>query len=182
MNPYALLGGIGAAVALAIGSYFYGHHEGANAVQAQFDSFKEKQATASAGQIASNVAALAFQQTMYGLQIAAIQKDHSDEVQAIQKRADDALASSNYYAGQLRKFLSASAGRKQPAVSGTAASATGANAASPGGQYDGVQRLNFWLVGRFTVADTVAAKFNEAVAVIAKDREICNGSLPGVTP
>lgn len=182
MSPYTLLGGTVAVVALAVGSFFYGHHEGADAVQVKFNQYKTDQSTLANKQLSDNQAALAKQQKSFDDQIAAIQKDHANEVTDIEKRRDSALASSDYYAGQLRHFLNAKPGPTVAGVSAPAASANGANGSSAGGLPDGVSNLNWYLITRFSAADVIASRLNEAVAVIAKDREICNGTLPGVTP
>lgn len=180
LNPYWILAKVGIAVAVVGGAFFYGHHLGYSGEKSAYDLYVAQQKSAAEQQVAANKSALAFQQAQYSLQINKLQQDHSDEVANLTTQRDTALADSSKYSGQLRQYLSGSH-RVAAVVPVASGSAAGTDSAGQGGLLDGVSSLNWYLTQRFHDADVNAATLNEAIAVIAKDREICNGSLPGVT-
>lgn len=180
LNPQAILAKVAVVGAVAAGAFFWGHHVGYSGEKSAYDLYVANQKSAAESQVAANKSALAFQQTQFQLQMNQLQKDHSDEVENLTSQRDAALADSSKYAGQLRQYISRSH-IVGAVVSGAGSGSAGTDAARQGGLLDGVSSLNWYLTQRFHDADVNAATLNEAIAVIAKDREICNGSLPGVT-
>lgn len=180
LNPQALLAkiaiaGIVVVVSASTGGYFAYKYE-----KSAYDAYVSKQAAASTAQVLSNKTALDQQAAAFKAQIDAIQKDHANEISQISSARDAALADSAVYAGRLRQYLSRP-GVRPAGMPEAAASTGGANATGASQLSDGVSDLNWYLTNQFSLADTIAATLNEAEQVIAKDREVCNGSLPGIT-
>lgn len=179
-NPYVLLAKVGVCVAIVGGAFLYGHHVGYSGEKLVYDNYVLKQKDAAEKQVISNQAALKAQADKFASDAAAIQKDHQDEVAQLSSDRDAALANSSVYAERLRQYLARS-GVKPAALPGAASGAAGTVATGQSGLLDGVSSLNWYLTQRFHDADVNAATLNEAIALLAKDREICNGSLPGVS-
>ena len=170
-----------AAAAIGVALFTWGHHVGYTGEKAAYDLYVSQQKAATEAQVASNQAALKVQQAKYDSQIAFITQEHSNEITQIASQRDAALADSDHSAQQLRDFLAKPRPVRTVVVSGSGPSAAGANGASGDQSLDGVSYLNQWLIDQFSQFDATAATLNEAEAVIAKDRETCNGALPGVT-
>lgn len=179
LNPQAILAKVAVVGVVAAGAFFWGHHVGYSGEKSAYDLYVANQKSAAESQLVANKSALAFQQTNFQLQMSQLQKGNSDEVESLTKQRDAAKLDSGKYAGQLRQYLSRS--HAGPVVSGSGSGTGQPDQAGAGGLSDGVSSLNWYLTQRFYDADVNAAALNEAIAVIAKDRELCNGSLPGVT-
>lgn len=171
---------IGSAALLA-GMFIWGHHVGYTGEKAVFDKYVSNQKTIADLQVSNNKLALSNQQEQFNQALSQIQQDHKDEVTKLGAARDAALADSDAYASRLREYI-ARAGQQSTGVPHPAASAAGATDAGSGGLYDGVSDLNWYLVQRFYLADQNASRLNMAIALLAEDRKICNGSLPGITP
>lgn len=162
---------------LAGGGYYYGHKQ----EKAAFDDYVQTQKAAAEAQVIANQAALKKQSADFAAQVASIHSEYTDNAQHLQSARDAALASAASYSGELQRYL-ASPHVIRVTVPGAVASTNGVDAAGSGGLLDGVSSLNWYLTQRFSDADSNANTLNEAIALIAKDRAECNGSLPGVTP
>lgn len=180
-SPYVLLAKVGVCVAIVGGAYLYGHHNGYTGEKLVYDKYVSDQAAKAEAQVAANKSALLFQQTQFNLDQTRVQKDHSDEITKLTATRDAAVADSQRAVNGLRAYL-ASAGRRAVVVHEAATGTTGANQEGSGGLSDGVSSLNWYLTQRFYTADVNAATLNEAIDLIAQDRQYCNGSLPGVNP
>jgi hypothetical protein len=170
-----------AVVVLAVGTAFgYGHHVGYKGEKVKFDGFVSEQKAIAEKQVADNAAALKSQAAKYDADIATIKADHDAKIQHVQTERDSALADSATSAERLRRYIAGS-GVKPATMPKVAASTGGANSAGNSGLPDGVSDLNRYLINQFSAADAIAVTLNEAEQVIAKDREVCNGQLPGVS-
>ena len=183
LNPESLAIKALVVVAVVGGAYAFGHHQGYSGEKLVYDNYVLKQKSAADAQVIANKDALAAQKGQYDAQIKSLKSEYADNAQHLQASRDAAFASAASYAGQLRNYLAVSHASPQHAsVPGAVASTSGTDTAGSNGLLDGVSSLNWYLTQRFSDADGIAAKFNEAVGVIAEDRKVCNGSLPGVTP
>lgn len=184
LNPQAILAKV-AIVGLALGgAYLWGHHSGFSSEKAAYDLYVSQQGQKADAQLADNKTALAFQQTQFQLEQDKLQKDHQNEIDSLSTARDAAIRDGDAWSGRLRSYLAAQHARVGAAVVPSAATGTGQPAAvsqGAGGLLDGVSSLNWYLTQRFHTADVNAATLNEAIDLIAKDRETCNGALPGVT-
>lgn len=160
------------------GMFVWGHHVGYTGEKAIYDKYVSDQKIAADEQKAANKNALAQQAAEFQMQMAAIEKDRTDAITHLTNQRDAALADRDRSAGQLRAFLART--DLGPEVSGPAASGSGDHAAGQVRRIDGVSFLNQWLIERLGQCDVDAANLTTAQQVIAKDRETCNGHLPGV--
>jgi hypothetical protein len=183
LNPTSIAVKALVVVAVVGGAYALGHHQGYKGEKLVYDNYVLKEKDAEQTQLIANQAALKAQQAAFDAQVKAIHSEYTENAQHLQASRDAALADSANYAGKLRDYLASShASPQQPVVSGTQGGAAGTVNAGSTGLLDGVSSLNWYLTQRFSDADGLANKFNEAVQLIAEDRKVCNGSLPGVTP
>lgn len=184
LNPQAILAKVAIVGAAVAGAYFWGHHNGTASEKAVYDLYVSQQAAKGETQLADNKTALLFQQTQFDLQQTKLAKEHQDEIDSLATARDVAVRDGAVWSQRLRNYLAATHSSTGGVVvhgssTGTDQSATGSE--SPGGLLDGVSSLNWYLTQRFHTADVNAATLNEAIDLIAKDRETCNGALPGVT-
>lgn len=181
LNPQAILAKVAIVGAVAASAYLWGHHSGYSSERAEYDLYVAQQGQKAEFQVAANKSALLFQQTQFQLAQAKIEKDHTDEVANLASARDVAVADSGHYAERLRYYL-AHAGGKSAGVPGSAASAVqpATDSEGAGGLSDGISGLNRYLIQRFYTADVIAATLNEAIDVIAQDRAVCTGALPGI--
>lgn len=182
LNPEALALKVLASAAVAVIIFTWGHHVGYTGEKAAYDLYVSQQAEKAEAQVASNKSALVFQQTQFQLAQNKLQQDHQDETIALAAQRDAAIADGANYASRLRYYLAHPSVR--PAIVPDSATGTGQSAATgqdSAGLSDGVSNLNWYLTQRFHTADVNAVTLNEAIDLLAKDREMCNGSLPGIT-
>jgi inactivated superfamily I helicase len=178
LPPFALkLIGVAAALAIvAAGAYYEGHHHEALA----FDAYKVQQAELAQKQVTTNHDAVAAVAASEADGLRAISAHQQEQINEVQKRNDALVASNADLARRLRGYLTRTGG--QPASVPAAAS---------GGPVDhdagdaalsvGLQQFTGWLTGQFYEADRIAVRLTAAQQVIVQDRQVCNGSLPGVT-
>lgn len=181
INPQAILAKVAIVGAVAASAYLWGHHNGYSSEKAAYDLYVAQQAQQAESQVTANKSALLFQQTQFQLAQAKIEKDHTDEIANLASARDAAVADSGHYAERLRYYLAHSGG-KPAGVSGSASSAvqSATDSQGAGGLSDGISDLNRYLIQRFYTADVIAATLNEAIDVIAQDRAVCTGALPGI--
>ncbi len=136
-NPYAILGGLLAVIALCVASFGFGHHVDHQA----FVAYRETQAAEAEKQVAANRTALLDQQQADQAVMAKINQSRGDQINEITHRGplDD--------------------GGSQAEIPTTIAP---------------------WLIDQFTQADNDAALVGALQQVVAHDRAVCNGNLPGV--
>jgi hypothetical protein len=180
LNPQALavktLIYVGAAGALFFGGYYLGYkHE-----KTAYDLYVTQQKVAAEAQEISNQNALAALAASDAAAVQTIKAQHNETVKQIEASRDAALSNLASSDQRLRAYL-AGTGQQRPKLPHSAASAKGSAGAAPGGLFDGVSNLDWYLTYRFSDADSNTAALNEAVALLAEDRKICNGSLPGVS-
>ncbi len=183
LNPEALAFKALAGIAAAVAIFTWGHHVGYTGEKATYDLYVANQAKIAAMQVANNKIALDNQKAQFDLDQQKMEQDHAKALENISSARDAAIADSANSAERLRKYLAHPSARTV-VVSGPATGPGQPATVSQGaGELsDGVSDFNRWLIDEFSRADTNAATLNEAIDLIAKDRAVCNGSIPGVTP
>lgn len=171
--PWALLGGVVVVIGAALAGYVYGHR----AEEAAFNLYKSQQADAAEKQVAANKTALLVQQKSDAAALDKINQSHGVAINEITQRRD-ALLSANRNLSQRLWALTAGPSKQSTGVSQTG---PGAGVDAQAGAVELSPVLGTWLVGRFTQADSNAALVTSLQAVVVHDREVCNGSIPGVT-
>lgn len=186
-NPYVLLGAVLAAIALALGGYFYGHHVESLA----FDTFKAQQTAVAEKELAdaqararlkeqSAAAKLALTDAAYQTQLQTLQ-DQNHELQQTETAAVLAL-----HDGTLRlRYVSAGSGRASGSqvASGTRRSdESGSSAATaelpvPVGEFLLSESAR---ADRLAMLDAGRIKKIAALQAIVDqvDRQTCNGVVP----
>jgi hypothetical protein len=173
MLPWVLLGGVAIVAAAALGGYVYGHR----AEEAQFNLYKSQQAALAEKQVAANKTALLVQQQADVAAMDKINQAHGEQLNAITQTRDTLLAANSDLARRLY-VRTASPGQRTSGVSKAGASGP---VDAQAGEIELPQQLGSWLVGRFTEADDDANLVTALQQVVIHDREVCNGSIPGVT-
>lgn len=161
----------------AAGAYVGYRHE-----KLIYDNYVLKQKDAADKQLAENQAALKSIQAQHDAAVDQIHTEYTENAQHLQAARDAAIANASASADSLRRYI-ATAHVKQPGMSGAKGGSAGtpATGESSAGLSDGVSSLNWYLTQRFSRADDVAIRLNEAIDLLAEDRRVCNGALPGVT-
>lgn len=169
------LGILAALLVVAAGSYYEGHHHEA----AAFAAYKSAQAALAQQQVTTNhdaVAAISASEADGLRKIAANAQESRNE---IHQRNDALVAANSALAGRLRSYLARTS--QQPAsVSTVAAGGPADHGAGDATLPVGLQQFTGWLTGQFYEADKLAVNLTAAQAVIVQDRQICNGTLPGI--
>lgn len=176
MNPWAILAGVGAALALALGGYFYGHHVESLA----FEAFKAQKVAAAEKQVVSNHDAVAAISASEAAGLRTISATQQEQINDLTQRRDALVANNDDLARRLQQHL-ARPGKPAASVPQAATGTGRPDAAGDATLSVGLQQFTGWLTQRFYEADTLAVRLTAAQAVIQQDREICNGSLPGLT-
>lgn len=145
-----------------------------------YDNYVLTQKVAAEKQTIANQAALKSQQDAFDAKLNQIHSEYTDNAMHLQASRNAALAAAADYSSQLQRYIASS--HQRPSMSDAQGSSAGTDTAGSNGLLDGISSLNWYLTQRFADADALAVKFNEAVQVIAQDREFCNGSLPGISP
>jgi hypothetical protein len=171
--PWVLLGGI---VVIA-GAALFGYVEGHRAEEAKFNLYKSQQAAAAEKQVAANKSALFVQQQADAAAVAKINQTHAENLNEITQRRDALLAANRSLAQRLY-VRTADAGKQPAGVFKTGASGT-VDAQAGAAALD--QRSSQFFIDEFSAADQLAADYAALQQVILHDREVCNGSVPGVT-
>lgn len=166
-NPYFLLGSVLAAIALALDGYFYGHHVEALA----FDAYKSQQAAVAEKAAAeSQVHARQIEQDA-ATKLAATEADFQGKIHDQQQTYEAALRGASD--GSLSLYVH---------TRSCTASVPKAGASADGLDDAGTAQLSGdtakFLVSESHRADELALKVNALQAVIAQDRQVCNGSVP----
>jgi hypothetical protein len=171
--PWLILGAVVVVAGAAISGYVYGHR----VEEAQFNLYKTQQAAAAEQQVASNKTALLKQQQDDAAAMATINQTHAENLNEVTQRRD-ALLNANRDLSRRLYVVTASASKQPVGVSKAGASRPVDAQAS---EVELPQQLGTWLVGRFTEADDDANLVTVLQQVVVHDREVCNGSIPGVT-
>lgn len=168
MNPYFIIAALIGAIGLAAGGYYEGH-----SVEAQvFDTYKAQQAAVAEKAAAqSEAAARAKEQQQEAAQAAA---QHEAQVEKTENANRTNATLADLRAGTLR-LSNQLAGARANGMPQVATSATGTDDARNGYISNDVAQF---LVEQAASADRLAVNFNEAVAIIAADRQTCNGATP----
>jgi hypothetical protein len=180
LSPTSLAAKALVGIAVIGAAFAGGYYEGFSREKLVYNDYVVTQKSAAQAQLIANQNALKSQQAAFDAQLKQIHSEYTDNANSLQASRDAALASAASYAGKLRDYLAGS--HAQPVVPGSKAGSKGTVDPGEGGLLDGISSLNWYLTQRFGDADDLANRFNYAVQVIAEDRKICNGSLPGVTP
>lgn len=168
MNPYLIIGALLGAIGLTAGGYVAGHH----VEELAFNAYKADQAAVAEKAAAqSEAAARSKEQQQEAAQSAA---QHQAQVEKTENaNRTDALVA-QLRAGTLR-LSNELASARADGVPQAASSASGADEDRNGYISNDVAQF---LVDQAARADKLAVNFNEAVAVIAADRQTCNGANP----
>jgi hypothetical protein len=172
--PWLILGAAVVVAGAAIGGYVYGHR----AEEVQFNLYKTQQKAVAEQQVAANKGALLKQQQDDAAQMAKLTQSHGVQVNEITQRRD-ALLNANRDLSQ-RLWVAVSTGASQRATVVSQAGTRGPVAADTS-EVALPRRLAPWVIAEFTEADSDAALVTSLQAVVVHDREVCNGSIPGVT-
>ena len=171
-NPYAILGGLLAVIALCVASFGFGHHVDHQA----FVAYRETQAAEAEKQVAANRTALLDQQQADQAVMAKINQSRGDQINEITQRRD-ALLTANRDLSQRLYVAISSSGSAKPAVP---TAGTRGPVDDGGSQAEIPTTIAPWLIDQFTQADSDAALVGALQQVVAHDRAVCNGSLPGI--
>lgn len=171
--PWLLLGGAVLVAAACAASFYYGHHVESLA----FDAYKSQQAAVAAKQEAANRAALLVQQQADQAKMDQINQEHAGETDEIVKRRDALLAANRSLTQRL--WVRTHSTDSKPAVPEVGASEPVDAQGSSAALSDGSAKF---FIDEFAAADQLAADYAALQQVITHDREVCNGSLPGVSP
>jgi transposase len=163
-------------VGAAAGGYWKGHHDETMV----FDVYKQEQAANAEKQVASNqhaVAAITASEAAALRATASTLQESNDE---LTKRRDALVADRAQLVSQLRTRLAGTGGRAAQ-LSSAPAAAGGSHATGDGALSVGLEQLVEFNGREFYEADLYADQLIAAQQVIVQDRQICNGSLPGVS-
>lgn len=174
LNPWHLLAELALVLALCVGSYMWGSHNEALV----FDAYKATQGQKAEAQVADNKGALLRQAQEQAAGMAAIAQNRQEKLDEITTQRDRLLADNAAVSDRLRKFLGASA--TAALVQRSTAGTSGPDAKAYAALSDRLEQLARFNTERFAEADQLVVDFNAAVDVIAQDRRICDGSLPGI--
>jgi uncharacterized membrane-anchored protein YhcB (DUF1043 family) len=181
-TPFSLQAlAVKALVGLAVvgGAFGGGYYLGFKHEKLVYDNFVLSQKDAAQKQLIANKDALDKQASANADQVRQIQSEYADNAQHLQAARDAALADSTASAQRLRQYLASSHARAT--MPGASAGSVGTASQAADRLSDGVSSLNFYLVQRFHDADDNTAALNEAIDLLAADRQVCTGALPGVT-
>lgn len=177
---WKVVGVLAAFAIVAAGALFEYHHIQTTAV----NDYKSKQAVVAEKQVATNqtaVAAITASEAEGLRQIAATAQESRNEIQ----KRNDALVGTNAAltdtVGKLQRRI-ASASQQPVVVSQTATGGSVADGAGDPALPVGLADLVRFNTSQFKLADEDTVTITALQAVVAQDRQICNGSLPGVTP
>jgi 2-keto-3-deoxy-6-phosphogluconate aldolase len=172
--PWLILGAVVVVAGAAIGGYVYGHR----AEEVQFNLYKTQQKAAAEQQVAANKEALLKQQQDDAAQMAKLTQSHGVQVNEITQRRDALLNANRDLSRRLWVAVSTDAGQRATVVS---QARTGGPVVAGTSEVELPQQLGGWLVDKFTQADKDADLVTSLQQVVVHDREVCNGSIPGVT-
>lgn len=173
LNPYVLLGGLLAVIAIATASFGFGHH----VEYLSLVAYQKSQEAAAEKQLVANQTALNAQREADQAEMAHINQTHSGDLNEVTQRRDALLAANRNLTQRL--WVATSPSVAKPVVSSSGA---GGPVDAGGNQTEIPPTLAPWLIDRFTEADNDATLVTALQQVVVHDREVCNGSLPGVTP
>jgi len=175
------MGGILLALTIvAAGTAYEIHHIKTSAVK----SYQTQQVVVAQKQVITNQAAIAgiSASEAAGLkQIAATAQESRNEIQ----KRNDALVGTNAALADTVSRLQhrlANASQQPVVVSKAAASGPVPDGAGNAALSVGLEQLVKFNTYQFKLADENAVTITALQAVVTQDRQICNGSLPGVTP
>jgi hypothetical protein len=179
VNPYLIIGALFGAAVLFGGGYYEGHSREA----AAFDTFKAQQAAIASQQVVTNhtaVAAISASEAAGLKQIAATATESRNE---IQKRNDALVGNAAALATTVASLQRRLTGTSQQLA---AVSKTGSSPGVPDGTGDGPLSVGLADLVKFNSAQFLAADDDTVTitglqAVVAQDRLICNGALPGLS-
>ena len=164
-NPWAIVGALVAAIGLAVGGYFYGHHVESLA----FDAYRAQQvAVAQKAEADAQVAARAAEQT-YDSKLADATAAYQENLDALTKRRD--ALERQLADGSERVYVTVA----RPGSNGVPQAATAPGRADETVSAALSQRSAEFFAGQFAEADRLASLVNLAEQVIAQDRQTCNG-------
>jgi hypothetical protein len=169
-NPYVILAAFGATIGLAVASFGIGHH----IEYLELVAYQKTQAAAAEKQVADNKTALVKQQQADQAAMDKINQDHGVQLNEITQRRD-ALLTANRNLTQ-RLWVSTSSGKQPSGVPQVGAS-------GPDDAQSGRAALSYgsskFFYDEFAQADVDTATIAALQQIVAHDREVCNGSLPG---
>lgn len=178
MNPYLIIGALVGAIALTFGGWYAGHH----GEEQVFNAYKATQAAAAEKQVATNVTAVAAISASEADGLKQIAATAQESLNEIQKRnhalVGNNAALSSTVASLQRRLTGAS--QQLAAVPKAGAGGSDDHAASDPALSIGLADLVKFNSAEFYAADQYAVNLNAAQQVIVQDRQICNGSLPGL--
>jgi hypothetical protein len=173
INPWMIIGGLMAVLAIGAGSFGFGYH----VESLRFSAYQMAQTAAAEKQVGDNKTALLALQQKDQAALATINQTHRGALNEITQRRDALLTANRNLTERL--WVSTASAGKQP---------TGVPKAGPSGPVDaqaGYTALpagvGSWLVDQFTQADSDIATITALQQVVVHDREVCNGQLPGLT-
>lgn len=164
-NPWAIVGALVAAIGLAIGGYFYGHHVEALA----FDAYRAQQAAVAQKAEADAQAAARAAEQSYDAKLADATAAYQENLDALTKRRD--ALERQLADGSQRVYVTVA----RPGGNGLPQTAPGAGRADEAVPAALSQRSAEFFAGEFAEADQLAGLVNLAEQVIAQDRQTCNG-------
>lgn len=164
-NPWVIVGALVAAIGLAVGGYFYGHHVESLA----FDAYRAQQAAVAQKAEADAQAAARAAEQNYDSKLADATAAYQENLDALTKRRD--ALERQLADGSQRVYVTVARPRGN-GVPETAASAGRTDQAVPAALS---QRSAEFFAGEFAEADQLVGLVNLAEQVIAQDRQTCNG-------
>jgi hypothetical protein len=175
LNPYVILAELAIVLGLCFGSYQWGSHN----ESLVFEAYKSQQASKAEEQVADNKGALLDQERQQSAALAKIVQDQKGNINEITQRRDALLADNQHLSLQLRRFLTGSSSTAA-LVSSSTAGTQGLDGASDAAFSERLAKLSEFNTAQFGAADLYIAQISALQAVVAEDRKICNGVLPGV--
>ncbi len=169
-----------AVIVVAAGTTAELHHIKTQAVA----TYKTEQAAVAQKQVVTNhatVAAISASEAAGLRKIAADAKESRDEIQKQYDAAAGSNAALTAAVGKLRARL-AYAGKQSTQLPQTGASGPAADGAGNAALPEGLAELVKFNAYQFKLADDDAVTVTALQKVVAQDRAICDGSLPGITP
>jgi hypothetical protein len=175
LKPYAIVAEIVLVIGLCFGCYGWGHHN----ESLVFEAYKSQQNSRAETQVADNKGELLVQERQQSAALAKIVQDQKGTIDETTKRRDALLADNQRLSLQLRGYLT---GARSTAalVSSSTAGTGGSDAANDAAFLERLAKLSEFNTGQFGAADVNIATITALQAIIAEDRRICTGALPGV--
>jgi len=173
INPYAILGGLLAVLAIGAGAFGFGYH----VESLKFAAYQSAQAAAAEKQVGDNKSALLVQQQADQAALATINQTHRGELNEITQRRDALLTANRALTERL--YVGTTGARKQS--TGVSKAGTSVTVDAQAGTAALDQRTSQFFLDEFAAADKLAASYTALQQVVVHDREVCNGQLPGLT-